>query len=66
MISGMMETSLAMTASAHLAVGLGGFTYIDLDTPFFIKDGRRGNPYLSPSGVYDLARVQAGIGVVPE
>jgi L-alanine-DL-glutamate epimerase-like enolase superfamily enzyme len=65
MAGGMMETSLAMTASAHLAAGLGGFRYIDLDTPFFIKGGRIGNPYLSPSGVYDLSKVKAGIGIVP-
>src|SRR5262249_10551465 len=37
MIGGMMETSLAMTASAHMAAGMGCFDFIDLDTPFFIK-----------------------------
>jgi L-alanine-DL-glutamate epimerase-like enolase superfamily enzyme len=66
MAGGMMETSLAMTASAHLAAGLGGFRYIDLDTPFFIKGGRIGNSYLSPSGVYDLSKVKAGIGIIPD
>ena len=67
MIGGMMETSLAMTTSAHLAAGLGGFKYIDLDTPFFIKEGRqRDNPYLSRRGVYDLSKVKAGIGIVPQ
>jgi hypothetical protein len=54
-----------MTASAHLAAGLAGFRYIDLDTPFFIKGGRIGNPYLSPAGVYDLSKVKAGIGITP-
>ncbi len=63
MIGGMMESSLAMTASAHLAAGLGGFDFIDLDTPFFIKDGRKNNPYLSSNGVYDLRKVKAGIGI---
>ncbi len=65
MIGGMMESSLAMTASAHLAAGLGGFDFIDLDTPFFIKKGFDRNPYLSSRGVYDLKKVKAGIGIIP-
>ena len=65
MIGGMMETSLAMTAAAHLASGLGGFDFIDLDTPFFIKEDQASRPYLSSRGVYDLRPVKAGIGVIP-
>ena len=65
MIGGMMETSLAMTAAAHLASGLGGFDFIDLDTPFFIKKGFDRNPYLSRRGIYDLRKVKAGVGIVP-
>jgi L-Ala-D/L-Glu epimerase len=38
MVGGMVETRLAMTVSACLAGGLGGFTYIDLDTPLFLKE----------------------------
>jgi len=63
MIGGMMESSLAMTAAAHFAAGLGYFKYVDLDTPFFIKDGLCMNPYLSRSGVYNLKGVKAGIGI---
>jgi len=63
MIGGMMETSLAMTAAAHLASGLGFFDYIDLDTPFFLKRGLNKNPYLNSQGVYDLSRAKAGIGL---
>jgi L-alanine-DL-glutamate epimerase-like enolase superfamily enzyme len=63
MIGGMMETSLSMTASAHLAAGIGGFDYIDLDTPFFIKGGWERNPYLSSDGRYDLKDAQEGIGL---
>ncbi|MDD5747261.1 MAG: dipeptide epimerase [Candidatus Omnitrophica bacterium] len=66
MIGGMMETSLSMTAAAHLAAGLGGIEYIDLDCPFFIKPGWEKNPYLSSRGVYDLEKVKAGIGIVPK
>ncbi len=59
MIGGMMESNLAMTASAHLAAGLGYFDFIDLDTPFFIKGEAARNPYLSSQGIYDLSKVKA-------
>jgi L-alanine-DL-glutamate epimerase-like enolase superfamily enzyme len=63
MIGGMMESNLAMTASAHLAAGLGCFDFIDLDTPFFIKGAVAKNPYLSSKGIYDLSKAKAGIGI---
>jgi L-alanine-DL-glutamate epimerase-like enolase superfamily enzyme len=63
MIGGMMESNLAVTASAHLASGLGYFDFIDLDPPFFIKGEAALNPYLSSQGVYDLSKVKAGIGI---
>lgn len=63
MIGGMMESNLAMTTSAHLAAGLGYFDFIDLDTPFFIKNESASNPYLSSQGVYDLSSVKTGIGI---
>ena len=63
MISGMMESPLAMMAGAHLAAGLGCFSYIDLDTPFFIRGHAGGHKYLSARGVYDLSKVRKGIGV---
>ncbi|MFA5320800.1 MAG: dipeptide epimerase [Candidatus Omnitrophota bacterium] len=66
MIGGMMESSLAMTASAHLAAGLGCFSYIDLDTPFFIRGGIAGNPCLNSRGIYDLTKIKTGIGIIPE
>ncbi len=65
MIGGMMESSLAMTAAAHLAAGMGCFDYIDLDTPFFIQRGFDKNPYLSACGVYDLRNAKKGIGIEP-
>lgn len=63
MAGGMMETSLAMTACAHLAAGMGCFQYIDLDTPFFIKGSSALGPCLSRRGEYDLRTVKQGIGV---
>jgi L-alanine-DL-glutamate epimerase-like enolase superfamily enzyme len=38
MIGGMVESVLSMSFSAHLARGLGGFRWVDLDTPLFIRD----------------------------
>lgn len=38
MIGGMVESTLSMSFSAHLARGTGVFRWIDLDTPLFIRD----------------------------
>lgn len=69
MIGGMMESPLAMTAAAHLAAGMGCFKYVDLDTPFFITPsvrigGLRQASYLNTKGIYDLAKVKSGIGLL--
>lgn len=63
MIGGMMESSLSMTTSAHLAAGLGGFDFVDLDTPFFIKGDQQKNPFLSLKGIYTLSKTKPGIGI---
>lgn len=66
MMGEMVESELASCAAAQFAAGLGGFDFIDLDTPFFIKDsGLRRPSFLSRDGVYSLDRVKAGIGVEP-
>ncbi len=65
MIGTMMETPLAVTAAAHLAAGLGGFDFVDLDAPFFMAENvTRGN-FVTRSGIYDIRKVRAGIGIVP-
>lgn len=65
MIGGLVETRLAMTAAAHLARALGGFSFIDLDTPFFLsRDPMRGGR-LSKDGKYDFTGIRAGVGVRP-
>lgn len=38
MVGGMVETPLAMATSACLAAGVGGFGFVDLDTPLFMRD----------------------------
>jgi len=66
MMGEMVESELASSAAAEFAGGLGGFDFIDIDTPFFIKDsGMKGSSFLSKDGVYSLDRVKAGIGVEP-
>jgi L-alanine-DL-glutamate epimerase-like enolase superfamily enzyme len=65
MLGAMMESALAITASAHFAAGLGCFEYIDLDTTFFIKGELAHSPYLDDSGRFDLNRAGHGIGVEP-
>lgn len=65
MIGCMMETPLATTAAAHLAAGLGGFDFIDLDTPFFMAERVTRGSCMGPDGVYDLRKVKTGIGVIP-
>lgn len=63
MVGGMVETPLAMGTAAHLAAGLGGVKFVDLDTPLWLaKNPTRG---VGHRGVYDLSGVKAGIGVIP-
>jgi L-alanine-DL-glutamate epimerase-like enolase superfamily enzyme len=65
MIGGMVETSLAMTGAAHLAAGVGGFDFIDLDTPLWLKSEPMRGVRIGRKGIYDLSRVRGGIGVTP-
>ncbi|MBU6280661.1 dipeptide epimerase [bacterium] len=65
MVGAMVETPLALAAAAHLAAGLGGFEFVDLDTALWLaRDPMRG-PSFGPGGTWDLSGVTAGIGVVP-
>lgn len=63
MIGAMMESALSITASAHMASGMGCFKFIDLDTTYFIKGALAKSPYLDGKGCFDLSRAGAGIGV---
>lgn len=66
MIGGMMESAVAMAASAHLAGGLGCFDFIDLDTPLFIRGKMTAGPAgPSSDGIYHLEKVKTGLGVSP-
>lgn len=65
MIGGMVESSLAMTCAAHFGAGIGGFSFVDLDTPLWFKKDPMTGVAFGRGGVYDLSTVKAGIGVRP-
>jgi L-alanine-DL-glutamate epimerase-like enolase superfamily enzyme len=62
MIGGMVESRIAIGFSAHFAAGLGGFEWIDLDTPLLLaKDPVRGG-YVASGPEYDLSGIRSGHG----
>jgi L-alanine-DL-glutamate epimerase-like enolase superfamily enzyme len=63
MIGGMLESVLAMTFSTHFAAGLGGFRYVDLDTPMFMTDHPFAGGFEQDGGRLSVAHVMAGHGV---
>ena len=65
MIGGMVETRLAMSASASIAAGLGGFTYVDLDTPLFLAEDPFEGGYAQQGEHIDLRAVRLGHGIEP-
>jgi L-alanine-DL-glutamate epimerase-like enolase superfamily enzyme len=66
MIGGMVESILAMTTSACFAAGLGGFSFVDLDTPLFMTENPFDGGFRVTGGQLDLAHIQAGHGVTPK
>jgi L-Ala-D/L-Glu epimerase len=64
MIGGMVESVLAMSFSAHLASGLGGFAHVDLDTPLFIAAHPFEGGFVQRGPRLDLTGVTAGHGVI--
>jgi L-alanine-DL-glutamate epimerase-like enolase superfamily enzyme len=63
MIGGMVESSLSMTFSVHLAAGLGGFSYADLDTPMFMQRDPFAGGFRQRGSELSIAHVEAGHGV---
>ena len=63
MIGAMIETRLAIAAAAHLVAGLGGFRFIDLDTPMLLAEDPFRGGYVQRGGVYDLSGVERGLGI---
>jgi o-succinylbenzoate synthase len=65
MIGGMVETRLAMGTSASIAAGLGGFTYVDLDTPLFLAEDPFDGGYAQQGERIDLRPIRLGHGCQP-
>jgi L-alanine-DL-glutamate epimerase-like enolase superfamily enzyme len=65
MIGGMVESKLAMTTSACFAAGLGGFEFVDLDTPMFMAEHHFAGGWEQRGSTLDLAGIAAGHGVTP-
>jgi L-alanine-DL-glutamate epimerase-like enolase superfamily enzyme len=65
MIGGMVEARLAMGTSACVAAGLGGFAFIDLDTPLFLAEDPFEGGYVYRGQTLDLSPIRAGHGCVP-
>src|SRR5579864_5913314 len=63
MIGAMIESRLAIAAAAHFVAGLGGFRYVDLDTPMLLADDPFTGGYEQRGGIYDLSGVKSGLGV---
>lgn len=63
MIGGMVETRLAMGTSACLAAGLGGFSFVDLDTPLFLAEDPFEGGYAQDGERIDLSSVTLGHGL---
>lgn len=62
MIGGMVETRLLMGFSAHFAAGIGGFKWIDLDTPLLLADDPINGGYIANGPRYSLSNMIAGHG----
>ncbi len=63
MIGAMMESRLAISAAAHFAAGLGGFSYIDLDTPMLLAADPFSGGYEQRGGIYDVSDIKGGLGI---
>ncbi len=62
MVGAMVETELGLTAAAHLAAGVGGFDFVDLDTHLFLSN----SPFeagFEQKGAKLALRAKAGLGV---
>jgi L-alanine-DL-glutamate epimerase-like enolase superfamily enzyme len=63
MIGGMVESKLSMTVSACLAGGMGGFQFVDLDTPWFLKNAPVNGGWEASGPALRLDHIGPGHGV---
>lgn len=63
MIGGMVESKLSMTVSACLAAGMGGFEFVDLDTPWFMKNAPLEGGWEEEGATLKVDQIRSGHGV---
>jgi L-alanine-DL-glutamate epimerase-like enolase superfamily enzyme len=63
MVGAMIESRLGTAAAAHVVAGLGGFSYIDLDTPMLLADDPFSGGYTQDGMTYVLDPSVPGHGV---
>jgi L-Ala-D/L-Glu epimerase len=63
MIGAMIESRLSIATSAHFAAGLGGFSYIDLDTAMLLAEDPFTGGYYQDGIMFALDRALTGHGV---
>jgi L-alanine-DL-glutamate epimerase-like enolase superfamily enzyme len=63
MVGAMIESRLGIAASAHMVAGLGGFTYVDLDTPMLLSADPFAGGYTQRDMIYTLDPAAWGLGV---
>ncbi len=63
MIGAMIESRLAISAAAHLVAGLGGFRFVDLDTPMLLAQDPFYGGYDQQGGTYDVSKIHKGLGI---
>ena len=65
MVGAMVETRLATGAAACLAAGVGGFSFVDLDTPLFLAADPIAGGYAQVGERIDLRPIVLGHGAAP-
>ncbi len=63
MIGGMVESELAMSVSACVAAGVGGFRWVDLDTPLFMRSSPFSGGFQRSGAELRVDLIEAGHGV---
>jgi len=64
MVGGMVESVLTMSVSACIAAGHGGFSFVDLDTPLFLKNSPLFGGFAQSGPHIDVGGIERGHGVV--
>lgn len=65
MVGGLVESVLAMSVSACFAAGSGGYSFIDLDTPLFLREQPFEGGIAYEGDSITFSRIKAGHGVTP-